>query len=99
MTIFLFFVINMLLMGAVFVYGMYQFMQVEEKRKRRKLLANLALDESELATLIHNERYDEALATLMQRADVDRYTAESALEHWRSCAEAKSEQRVASSAD
>ena len=87
MTILVFFVFNLLLMGAVFVYGMYQFMQVEEKRKRRKLLAQAALDETALSALIQAERYDEALARLMQGAEVDRFSAESALERWRLDAE------------
>lgn len=87
MTILVFFVFNLLLMSAVFVYGMYQFMQVEEKRKRRKLLAQAALDETELAALLKADRYDEALSRLMQQANVDRFTAESALEGWRRDAE------------
>ena len=79
--------INLLLMGAVFMYGMYQFMQVEEKRKRRNLLAQAALDETELLALMQDESYEDALARLMQQADVDRYTAESALQRWRAVAE------------
>ena len=79
MTIFVFFIFNLLLMGAVFAYGMYQFMQVESKRKVRNLLAETALDEAELTALLHSQRYDEALSRLMWAADVDRYTAESAL--------------------
>ena len=79
MTIFVFFIFNLLLMGAVFAYGMYQFMQVEAKRKVRKLLAEAALDEAELTALLNSQRYDEALSRLMGAADVDRYTAESAL--------------------
>lgn len=75
--------LNLLVMGAVFLFGVYQFMQVEEKRKRRKLLAQAAFDEAEISALMAAEGYDEALARLMQRADVDRFTAESALEQWR----------------
>lgn len=79
MSILVFFFLNLLLMGAVFAFGVYQFMQVEAKRKRRKLLAEAALDEAELSGILNKAGYDEALARLMQRADVDRFTAESAL--------------------
>ena len=87
MTILVFFIFNLLLMGAVFLYGMYQFMQVEEKRKRRDLLAHVALDEAELSALLQAQRYDEALSRLMQQADVDRFTAQSALEQWTNSAQ------------
>ena len=40
----LFIVANLLLMAALFAFGMYQFMQVEEKRKRSKLLLDAGLD-------------------------------------------------------
>lgn len=76
----LFFFFNLLLMGGVFLYGMYQFMQVEEKRKVRNLLAQAALDEAELSALLRAQQYDEALSRLMQAADVDRFTAQSALD-------------------
>lgn len=76
----LFVLVNILLMGALFAYGVYQFMQIEGKRKCRQLLAHASLDEQELCALMRAERYDEALARLMQGADVDRFTAESALE-------------------
>lgn len=72
-------VVNLLLMGTLFAYGVYQFMQIEAKRKCRTLFAEASLDEKELSALINAERYDEALSRLMQRADVDRYSAESAL--------------------
>ena len=91
--------INLLLMGAVFMYGMYQFMQVEEKRKRRDLLAHVALDEAELSALLQAQRYDEALSRLMQQADVDRFTAQSALEQWTNSAEAAPDCRVAPAND
>lgn len=79
----LFILVNILLMGTLFAVGVYQFMQIETKRKCRKLLAEAALDEGELSALMRAERYDEALSRLMQRADVDRFTAESALEQLR----------------
>ncbi len=80
MTALVFFIFNLLLMGGVFLYGMYQFMQVEEKRKRRDLLSQATLDEAELSALLRAQRYDEALASLMRQADVDRFTAQSALD-------------------
>ena len=76
----LFILVNVLLMGSLFAFGVYQFMQIEAKRKCRKLLAEASLDEEELRALIEHERYDEALSRLMQQADVDRFTAESALD-------------------
>ena len=79
MSILLFFVVNLLLMATLFAFGVYQFMQVEAKRKVRKLIAEAALDEMELRALLQSERYDEALSRLMRAADVDRFTAESAL--------------------
>ncbi len=99
MTVFIFFVFNLLLMGAVFVYGMYQFMQVEEKRKRRDLLAQVDLDEAELSALLQAQRYDEALARLMQQADVDRFTAESVLNQWTNSAQAAPDCRAAPATD
>lgn len=79
MFFFVFILVNVLLMGALFAFGFYQFMQIEAKRKCRKLLAEASLDEQEFSALIHADRYDEALSRLMRQADVDRYTAESAL--------------------
>lgn len=99
MTVFIFFVFNLLLMGAVFIYGMYQFMQVEEKRKRRNLLAQAALDETELQALLQNEGYDDALARLMQQAEVDRFTAQSVLDQWTDSADAAPVCRVAPASD
>ncbi len=74
-----FILVNILLMGTLFAVGVYQFMQIEAKRKCRKLLAEASLDEQEFSTLIQADRYEEALLRLMRQADVDRYTAESAL--------------------
>lgn len=75
----LFIVLNLLLMAALFAYGMYQFMQVEEKRKRGKLLIDAGLDLAELQALLSADRHDEAVNRLMSAADVDRFTAESTL--------------------
>ena len=81
MTVLVFFVFNLLLMSAVFLYGMYQFMQVEEKRKRRDIFALAALDEAALSSLIKTEGYDKARARLMASANVDRFTAETVLDY------------------
>ena len=87
MIVILFIVVNMLVMAALFAFGVYQFIQVEAKRKCRKLLAEASLDEAELSGLLAAERYEEALSRLMRAADVDRFTAESALLQWRRNAE------------
>lgn len=79
MSILVFFAVNLLLMATLFAFGLYQFMQVEAKRKCRMLLAESALDETELSRLLQSDRYDEALSRLICAADVDRFTAESAL--------------------
>ena len=79
MSILFFIAFNLLLMLSLFAYGVYQFLQVEEKRKGRQLFADCVLDETEFRALIQAERYDEATARLMLAADVDRFTAESAL--------------------
>ncbi|MCY3979731.1 MAG: hypothetical protein OXG23_16650 [Chloroflexi bacterium] len=76
----LFIVLNLLLMAALFAFGVYQFMQVEEKRKRSRLLADAGIDTAELQALVQADRLDEARDRLMQAADVDQFTAESALE-------------------
>lgn len=75
----LFILVNLLLMATLFAFGMYQFMQVEEKRKRSKLLIDAGLDAAELRALLGADRHDEAVIRLMRAADVDRFTAESAL--------------------
>ena len=79
MNILFFIAFNLVLMLSLFAYGVYQFLQVEEKRKGRQLFADCVLDETEFRALIQAERFDEALARLMLAADVDRFTAESAL--------------------
>ncbi len=75
----LFIAFNLLLMGALFALGVYQFMQVEEQRKGRKLLAGAAVDDAELRQLVLAQRHDEAVRRLMKMADVDRFTAEATL--------------------
>ncbi len=73
----LFIVANLLLMAALFAVGMYQFMQVEEKRKRSRLLTDAGVDVAELQALLGADRQEEAVNRLMSAADVDRFTAES----------------------
>lgn len=73
----LFIVVNLLLMAALFAFGMYQFMQVEEKRKRSQLALEGDLDVAELQALALADGHDEAVDRLMRAADVDRFTAES----------------------
>ncbi len=88
MDILLFISCNLLLMSAFFLAGMYQFMQVDDKRKRQPAdrlrrplsLIDLELDAAEFQELVRAERYDEALQGLMKAADVDRFTAESVIE-------------------
>lgn len=76
--IFVFFIVaNLLLMAALFAFGMYQFMQVEEKRKRSRLLTDAGVDVAELQALLGADRQEEAVSRLMSAADVDRFTAES----------------------
>ena len=75
----LFIVVNLLLMAALFAFGMYQFLQVEEKRKRSRLFTDADLDIAELQALVSADRHDDAVNRLMSAADVDRFTAESAL--------------------
>ena len=75
----LFIVVNLLLMAALFAFGVYQFMQVEEKRKRSRLLADVGIDTAELEALVQADRLDEARDRLMNDADVDQFTAESAV--------------------
>lgn len=75
----LFIVVNLLLMAALFAFGVYQFMQVEEKRKRSRLLTDAGIDTAELQALVQADRLDEARDRLMHAADVDQFTAESAL--------------------
>ncbi len=75
----LFIVANLLLMSTLFAFGMYQFMQVEQKRKHSKLLLDARLDVAELQKLALADRQDEAVHRLMNAADVDRFSAESAV--------------------
>ena len=73
----IFIVLNLLLMASLFAFGMYLFMQVEDKRKRGRLLTEAGVDISELQDLVGADRSDEAVSRLMRAADVDRFTAES----------------------
>ena len=76
-----FIALNLLLMLTLFLVGVYLFMQVEEKRKHNKLrLFESNVDMNELRAMLQAQRHDEALQRLMQVENVDRYTAERALE-------------------
>lgn len=75
----LFIILNLLLMASLFAFGIYQFMQIEEKRKRSKLLIDAGLDLAELQALVVADRHEEAISRLMSAADVDRFAAESAV--------------------
>ena len=76
-----FIALNLLLMVTLFLVGVYLFMQVEEKRKQNKFrLFESNVDITELRAMLQAQRHDEALQRLMQVEDVDRYTAERALE-------------------
>lgn len=75
----LFIVANLVLMAALFAFGMYQFLQVEEKRKRSRLLSDAGVDVAELQALLVEDRQEEAVSRLMSAAEVDRFTAESTL--------------------
>lgn len=79
MVFIIFIVANLLLMAALFAFGVYQFMQVEEKRKRRRLFTDAGVDVGELRALLGADKQEEAVSRLMRAADVDRFTAESAL--------------------
>jgi hypothetical protein len=88
MDIVLFIGFNMLLMSAFFLLGIYQFAQIEDKRKRRPvgrlrsavLVSELGINEAELRQLVRDEHYDDAIHRLITDADVDRFTAEVAIE-------------------
>ena len=81
MTLLIFLALNLLLMVGLFLVGVYLFLQVEDKRKRNKLrLLDSSVDMSELREMLRAERHDEALQCLMQADDIDRFTAESAIE-------------------
>ena len=70
---------NLVLMAGLFLFGFYLFLQVEDKRKRKRLPLDDAVDVAELRLMLRADRYDEALQRLMQTAQVDRYTAASTL--------------------
>ena len=63
-----FIVANLLLMAALFAFGMYQFLQVEEKRKRSRLLTDAGVDVTELQALVGAEdRQEEAVSSADER--------------------------------
>ncbi len=81
MTLLIFLALNLLLMAGLFLVGVYLFLQVEDKRKRNKLrLLDSSVDMSELRAMLEAERHDEALQRLMQADNIDRFSAEKAIE-------------------
>jgi len=81
MTLLIFLALNLLLMAGLFLVGVYLFLQVEDKRKRNKLrLLDSSVDLSELQAMLKAERHDEALQRLMQADNIDRFSAEKAIE-------------------
>lgn len=80
MALLLFIVINLVLMTTLFLFGVYQFMQVEEKRKCNQLLLDSRVDFDDLQSLLRQDRYEEARQRLVSVAEVDPFTAESVLE-------------------
>lgn len=81
MTLLIFLALNLLLMAGLFLAGVYFFLQVEDKSKRKKLrLLDSKVDLSELQAMLKAERHDEALQRLMQAEDIDRFSAEKAIE-------------------
>ena len=81
MTLLIFLALNLLLMAGLFLAGVYFFLQVEDKGKRKKLrLLDSSVDLSELQAMLKAERRDEALQRLMQADGIDRFTAEKAIE-------------------
>jgi hypothetical protein len=88
MSIMLFIGFNLLIMSTFFVLGIYQFLQIEDKQKRRPadrlrravLVSELDVDESAVRQLVRDERYTDAIQRLITDADVDRFTAEAMIE-------------------
>lgn len=80
--------VNVMMMSAFFLVGIYQFLQIEDKKKRRPvdrlrssiMVSELIVDEVALRQLVRDERYVDAVQHLIDYADVDRFTAEAAIE-------------------
>lgn len=79
---------NIMMMSVFFVVGIYQFMRIEDKRKHlpaqrlrgKMIVSELDVDEAELRQLVRDEQYDTAIQHLIEYGDVDRFTAEIAIE-------------------
>lgn len=88
MSVLLLIGLNILLMIVCFAVGIYQFLQIEDKRKRRDSLrlrsgvriSEFEIDETEIRQLVRNEQYEQAVKHLMHHAEVDQFTALSAVE-------------------
>ena len=81
MTLLIFLALNLALMLGLFFVGVYQFMQIEEKRKgiaARRLAADI--DMAAVAATRRAEGDEAAIQRLMREAELDRFTAESALQ-------------------
>ena len=81
MSLLIFLAMNLALMLGLFFVGVYQFMQIEEKRKgiaARRLAADV--DMAAVAATRRAKGDEAAIRHLMNEADLDRFTAESALE-------------------
>lgn len=80
--------INVIMMSALFVVGIYQFLQIEDKKKRRPMdrlrtsvmVAELDVDEVTIRRLVRDERYADAVQHLIDYAEVDRFTAQATVE-------------------
>jgi hypothetical protein len=79
---------HVVMMTIFLVMGIYQFGQIEDKDKRRRVdrtrttipIAELDIDEAALRHLVRAEQYDNAVQQLMADADVDKFTAQSIVE-------------------
>jgi len=88
MDVILFIGFHVGMMSLFFVIGIYLFSQVDDKRKRQEVdrlrgavpIAELEIDEAELRELVRAERYEDAVERLVTMAEVDRFTAQSAVE-------------------
>lgn len=80
--------LNILLMVVCFAVGIYQFLQIQDKRKRQDqwhrrtggMIREFEIDETEIRQLVRNEQYEQAVKHLMHHAEVDQFTALSAVE-------------------
>lgn len=79
MALLIFLALNLLLMAGLLLAGLYLFLQVEDKAKRSKPRLNQS-SVAELQALLQAQGHDEALQHLMQTDDMERFSAEQAIE-------------------